>query len=81
MAACGFEHRQMRIPGSTGAWAARRYRMKLLGDTPELSRGLDAHLADLDAAVTFNCALASCCSVGRKKWNMGKVSSLWGCLG
>ena len=80
MTARGFEHRQMRILGSTCAKVVKRYRVKLVGDTPELCRGLGAHgFADLNAAVTYNCALASYNPVGhpiRKKWSMGILSSL-----
>jgi hypothetical protein len=40
--------------------AARRYHQGLVGDSPELCVGLDAHgFADLDDALKFNCALSS----------------------
>jgi hypothetical protein len=55
---------------------------KLVGDSPELYRALDSHgLADLDAVVACQCALASVGTSAagaalRAKWNMGSVGVL-----
>jgi hypothetical protein len=50
MKARGYEHRQ-----------------KLVGDSPELCCGLDSHgFADLDAAVTPNCSLATFYPMGHQ---------------
>ena len=61
-----------------------RYRWKLVGDSPELCRGLDSHgFADLNAAVTLNCSLATYYPKGhamREKWNLGNVDALWNCM-
>jgi len=56
----GYEHRQLRILPPTCAKVNTRYQWKLVGDSPELYCGLDSHgFADLDAAVTLNCSLAT----------------------
>ena len=57
-----------------------------MGDSPELYRALDSHgLADLDAAVAFQCALASADTSAagatlRAKWDMESVGELWACM-
>jgi len=80
----GYEHRQMRILGPTNDRVCKRYRGKLVGDSPELCRGLDAHgFADLDAAVALNCSLASFHPRGhplREKWSMAKVDTLFAAM-
>jgi len=57
---------------------------KLVGDLPELCRGLDSHgFADLDAAVTLSCSLATYYPKGhamRAKWNLGYVDAPWYCM-
>ena len=84
MTARGYEHRQMRILPPTCAKVHKRYQLKLVGDSPELCRGLDSHgFADLDAAVTLNCSLATYYPIGhamRAKWNLGNVDALWTCM-
>jgi hypothetical protein len=84
MKARGYEHRQLRILPPTCAKVNTRYRWKLVGDSPELCRGLDSHgFADLDAAVTLNCSLATYYPKGhamREKWNLGNVDALWNCM-
>ena len=80
----GYEHRQMRILGSTCDQVDARYRWKLVGDSPELCRGLDAHgFADLDRAVSLNCSLATVYPQGhpmRERWNMSKPKELFECM-
>ena len=87
----GFAHRQLRILGKSRVDKGSRHcKMgklgKLVGDSPELCRALDSHgLADLDAAVAFQCALASAdtSTAGaalRAKWGMGSVGVLWACM-
>jgi len=50
----------------------------------ELCRGLDSHgFADLDAAVTLNCSLATYYPKGhaiRAKGDLGNVGALWNCM-
>ena len=57
---------------------------KLVGDSPELCRGLVSHgFADLDAAVALNCSLATYYPKGhamRAKWNLGNAGALWNCM-
>ena len=87
----GFAHRQLRILGKSRVdKVSRHYKIgklgKLVGDSPELLRALDSHgFADLDAAVAFQCALASADTSAagaalRAKWNMGSVGVLWACM-
>jgi hypothetical protein len=60
MKARGYEHRQMRILPPACDKVDKRYRWKLVGDSPELFRGLDSHgFPDFDAALTLNCSLAT----------------------
>ena len=55
----GFRHRQLCCVGGTNADNAR-YHWKVVGDSPELCRGLDSHgFADLTAAMTYHCAMTS----------------------
>ena len=67
----GFEHRQLQAYGDTNK--GTRYHRKLVGDSPEICRGLDAHcFADLERIVAFNCAVSSSYEVGDpRRFNMG----------
>jgi hypothetical protein len=54
----GFEFRQVRIIGLENRNS--RYHLKLVGNSPELCRGLDSHgFADLKQSVRLHCALSS----------------------
>ena len=79
--ALGFEFRQMRIMHSTCAEVHALYKWELVGDSPELCRGPDAHgFADFDAAVSLNCSLASAEESGnmlREAWDMGDPERLF----
>ena len=58
MASRGFENRQLRAYGDTNK--GTRYHLKLVGDSPELCRGLDAHgFADLASALVRHCSVTS----------------------
>ena len=67
----------------SGSAAAVR---KVLTDCQRARLTLDSHgFADLDAAVAFQCALASADTFAagaalRAKWNMGSVGVLWACM-
>ena len=67
----------------SGSAAAVR---KVLTDCQTARLALDSHgFADLDAAVAFQCALASADTSAagaalRAKWNMGSVGVLWACM-
>ena len=56
----------------------------MLRYSPELYRGLDSYgFADLDAAVTLNCSLATYHPKGHAmgaKLNLGNVGALWNCM-
>ena len=63
---------------------ASGYKGKLVGNSPELCRALDAHgFADLDRTCALNCALAT--ALGPydpiwAKWNMGTKEGVFQCL-
>jgi hypothetical protein len=75
----------MGITDSTRGKVHERCREKLVGDSPELYRGLDEHwFSDLGASVALSCYLASLHPVGhplREKRPMGKVSTLLMAMG
>ena len=77
MASLGMAHRQIRnISANIGA----RYELKIVGDSPEMYRGLDSHgFADLKAAVM---AYASYTSVypykdDRRRFNLGTPAEVF----
>jgi hypothetical protein len=84
----GFAHRQLRILGKSRVdKVSRHYKMgKLVGDSPELCRALDSNgFVVLDAAVAFQCELASTDTSAagaalRAKWDMGRIGALWACM-
>ena len=82
MAEKGFKDRQLRILGEdNNALVPKHYKWKLVGDSPELCRGLDAHgFADLDRATALNCALAWSLDEGdpvRSTWGLGTPDLVW----
>ena len=62
----------------------KRYRGKLVGDSPELCRGLDSHgFADLDRSMTLNASLAKLMPEdhpAHKTFNMGTPDAVWSCM-
>ncbi len=82
MESLGFKDRQLRILGdANNAIVPKHYKWKLVGDSPELCRGLDAHgFADLDRATGLNCALAWALEEGdpmRAEWGLGTPALVW----
>ena len=82
MAEQGFKDRQLRILGEdNNALVPKHYKWKLVGDSPELCRGLDAHgFADLDRATALNCALAWSLDESdpvRSTWGLGTPDLVW----
>ena len=58
IAELGFADRQVRCMGSTNI--GTRYHSKIVGDSPEVCRGLDSHgFADLKLSVNYHTALSS----------------------
>ena len=56
-----------------------RYARKLVGDSPELCRALDAYgFADLENALTHNCAISSVYPVGDpRRFGLGTPKEVW----
>ena len=78
MAARGFRDRQWRCLGSTNA--DTRYALKLVGDSPELCRALDAHgFADLGNAINYHVSVScSQYAVGdARRFEMGTPPQVW----
>ena len=77
----GFADRQIR---SLDPEMPKRYRGKLVGDSPELCRGLDSHgFADLDRSMTLNASLAKLMPEdhpAHKTFNMGTPGAVWSCM-
>jgi hypothetical protein len=76
----GFEKRQLHIDPSNDSSVAKHYQGKLVGDSPEFCRTLDAHgFSDLDKATSLNVAIASTLPVTdplRKSWGMGTPTAM-----
>lgn len=66
MAPRRYANREMKITGSSRDKVQKRYRDKLVGGSPELCRGLDAHESSDSAAL--NCSLASFHPAGHPLW-------------
>ena len=82
MEGLGFKDRQLRILGDeNNAKVPKHYKWKLVGDSPEVCRGLDAHgFADLDRATSLNAALASSLDRNdplRAEWLLGTPNQVW----
>jgi hypothetical protein len=73
----GFEHRQWKCEDPTNR--DNRYSRKLVGDSPELCRGLDSHgFADLKRSTLFHTTLSSAYKPDNKKrFNMGTPNEVW----
>ena len=78
MAALGFAHRQLRCTGDTNK-EFKRYHKGLVGDSPELCRGLDAYgFADLDADTTRNSTLSSVLPhTDERRFKLGTPAEVW----
>ena len=75
----GFKDRQVRCLGATNSTFAR-YAGKLVGDSPELCRGLDSHgFADLLNAMDLNIALS--CKMyplgDKRRFETGTPAQMW----
>ena len=77
----GFRDRQLRCLGDTNK-GNHHYEGKVVGDSPELRRGLDSYgFADLEAAVTYNCALSSVYDLSDpRRFSMGTPDAVWSAL-
>eukprot|EP00732_Lithocolla_globosa_P000603 Lithocolla_globosa_v1_NODE_207_length_5169_cov_7.885329.p3 type:complete len:201 gc:universal NODE_207_length_5169_cov_7.885329:2147-2749(+) len=66
-----FRHRQLRCVGTCNE--GTRYENKLVGDSPELCRGLDSHgFADLKRSMDYHVALSSVYEIGdERRFSMG----------
>jgi hypothetical protein len=75
-----FHLRFLRAVGDTNK--GTRYENGLVGDTPELCRGLDAHgFADLSLAVNHNCALSSVYAIDDpRRFHLGTPAQVWSTL-
>jgi hypothetical protein len=77
MAELGFANRQIRCIGETNAHT--RYRNKLVGDSPELCRGLDSFgFADLKASTIYHMSLSSVYKMDDpRRFLMGTPQQAW----
>jgi hypothetical protein len=78
LAHLGFKDRQLRCYGATNQ-AFARYRNKVVGDSPELCRGLDAHgFSDLKRSMAFHTSLSSYYPVDDpRRFKMGTPSQVF----
>lgn len=73
----GFEHRQLGCLGDTNK--GTRYHFKVVGDSPELCRGLDSHgFADFKRGINLAVGLTTRYEIGDpRRFNMGTPSEMW----
>lgn len=76
----GFKHRQLRCLGDTNKGTI--YEAKLVGNSPEICRGLDSHgFADLEASVLHHTALTAVYDIDDKRaFRMGTPKEVWSTL-
>ena len=73
----GFKERQLQAEGDTNK--GTRYEAKVVGDSPELCRGLDSHgFADLKRAINLGVALSCRYPIGDpRKFTLGTPKEVW----
>lgn len=73
----GFKDRQIRCTGETNS--NNRYKGKLVGDSPELCRGLDSHgFADLKTCVNFHTQLSNALPANHpSRFKTGTPDEMW----
>jgi hypothetical protein len=74
----GFRHRQLCCLGETNE-DNHNYRGKVVGDSPEICRGLDSHgFADLGEAITYHCSISSAYDPDDpRRFGMGTPAEVW----
>jgi hypothetical protein len=80
MASLGFRNRQLRCLGNTNSGTI--YEGKLVGNSPEICRGLDSHgFADLEASVLHHTALTAVYAIDdQRAFRMGTPAQVWSTL-
>ena len=72
-----FCDRQIKCTGDTNS--GNRYKNKVVGDSPEMCRGLDSHgFADLESSITYHSSLTSIYNFDNpKRFNTGSPKEMW----
>jgi len=72
-----YSHRQIKCIGDTNS--DNRYKNKVVGDSPEMCRGLDSHgFADLESSITYHASLTSIYEFDNpERFNTGTPTEMW----